>query len=613
MSTRAIRRSDFRQHRVPRACHDRLMIDDFERCYRYMQSRDPRYDGHFFVAVSSTGIYCRPSCPARTPKRRNVRLLPSVAAAQSRGLPRLQALRPRRGARLAGLEPALRRRRPRVSPDRRRRRRPRGRRRPRARASATPSATCTGSSIAEIGAGPRRAGAGAPRADRAHARRVHRPAVRADRARRRLRQRAAVQRHDPRRLRAHADASCDAARAHGARRAARARSRCGSRRASRSTGPALIAFLGARAIAGVEELDGGDATAACCALEHGAGDRRAHAGGGRRALRAAPARSARPDRGRRALPAAARPRRRPRGDRRAARRGPRARRRRPRAARAARAALRRRRSRSRCAPSSASRFRCRRARTVLGRLVAAHGEPLAEPDGEPDAPLPGARGDRRGRRPHSWRCRERAPRADRARARRRRRRRSTSARRRPERAVAGAPRAAGHRPVDRGLHRDARARRPRRVPADRRRRAQRARAAGPGVRPGPPRGWPRRGGHGGPTRCCTSGHRRGAHRPEAGRDEFRGGGQSVSTIPIVHAREESIMSATYTFDVFSSLDGYGSASGGDWGGYWGKQGPEAARPPARPVRGRRADGVRGGDVSGVRPHADIEHRAVRGP
>src|SRR5947209_14662257 len=38
--------------------------------------------------------------------------------------------------------------------------------------------------------------------------------------------------------------------------------------------------------------------------------------------------------------------------------------------------------------------------------------------------------------------------------------------------------------------------------------------------------------------------------------------------------EESIMTATYTFDVFSSLDGFGSASGGDWGGYWGKQGPE---------------------------------------
>jgi dihydrofolate reductase len=40
------------------------------------------------------------------------------------------------------------------------------------------------------------------------------------------------------------------------------------------------------------------------------------------------------------------------------------------------------------------------------------------------------------------------------------------------------------------------------------------------------------------------------------------------------ALEESIMTATYTFDVFSSLDGFGGVSGGDWGGYWGKQGPE---------------------------------------
>jgi dihydrofolate reductase len=42
----------------------------------------------------------------------------------------------------------------------------------------------------------------------------------------------------------------------------------------------------------------------------------------------------------------------------------------------------------------------------------------------------------------------------------------------------------------------------------------------------------------------------------------------------INAHEESQMTATYTFDVFSSLDGFGSASGGDWGGYWGKQGPE---------------------------------------
>jgi dihydrofolate reductase len=40
------------------------------------------------------------------------------------------------------------------------------------------------------------------------------------------------------------------------------------------------------------------------------------------------------------------------------------------------------------------------------------------------------------------------------------------------------------------------------------------------------------------------------------------------------ALEETIMTATYTFDVFTSLDGFGSVSGGNWGGYWGKQGPE---------------------------------------
>ena len=61
------------------------MIEDFERCYRFMQSRDPRYDGFFFVAVTSTGVYCRPSCPARLPSRRNVRLFRSSAAAQEGG------------------------------------------------------------------------------------------------------------------------------------------------------------------------------------------------------------------------------------------------------------------------------------------------------------------------------------------------------------------------------------------------------------------------------------------------------------------------------------------------------------------------------------------------
>jgi AraC family transcriptional regulator, regulatory protein of adaptative response / DNA-3-methyladenine glycosylase II len=61
------------------------VIDDFEGCYRFMQSRDPRYDGFFVVGVTSTGVYCRPSCPARLPYRRNVRLFRTVAAAQHEG------------------------------------------------------------------------------------------------------------------------------------------------------------------------------------------------------------------------------------------------------------------------------------------------------------------------------------------------------------------------------------------------------------------------------------------------------------------------------------------------------------------------------------------------
>jgi AraC family transcriptional regulator of adaptative response / DNA-3-methyladenine glycosylase II len=61
------------------------VIDDFEGCYRFMQSRDPRYDGFFVVGVTSTGVYCRPSCPARLPYRRNVRLFRNVAAAQHEG------------------------------------------------------------------------------------------------------------------------------------------------------------------------------------------------------------------------------------------------------------------------------------------------------------------------------------------------------------------------------------------------------------------------------------------------------------------------------------------------------------------------------------------------
>jgi AraC family transcriptional regulator, regulatory protein of adaptative response / DNA-3-methyladenine glycosylase II len=67
---------------------------DFERCYRAADSRDARFDGRFITAVTSTGIYCRPSCPATTPKRRNVRFYPTAAAAQRAGFRACKRCRP---------------------------------------------------------------------------------------------------------------------------------------------------------------------------------------------------------------------------------------------------------------------------------------------------------------------------------------------------------------------------------------------------------------------------------------------------------------------------------------------------------------------------------------
>ncbi|MFE7799761.1 DNA-3-methyladenine glycosylase 2 family protein [Nocardia sp. NPDC057440] len=58
---------------------------DFERCYRAVSTKDSRFDGQFFTAVRTTGIYCRPSCPAITPKPTNVTFLPTAAAAQLAG------------------------------------------------------------------------------------------------------------------------------------------------------------------------------------------------------------------------------------------------------------------------------------------------------------------------------------------------------------------------------------------------------------------------------------------------------------------------------------------------------------------------------------------------
>jgi AraC family transcriptional regulator, regulatory protein of adaptative response / DNA-3-methyladenine glycosylase II len=70
------------------------MHDDTERCVRAVQSRDARFDGWFFTAVLTTGIYCRPSCPVVPPKPQNMRFFPSAAAAQQAGFRACKRCRP---------------------------------------------------------------------------------------------------------------------------------------------------------------------------------------------------------------------------------------------------------------------------------------------------------------------------------------------------------------------------------------------------------------------------------------------------------------------------------------------------------------------------------------
>ena len=67
---------------------------DADHCYVAVQSRDHRFDGWFVTAVRTTGIYCRPSCPAITPKRTNVDFYPTAAAAQQRGFRACKRCRP---------------------------------------------------------------------------------------------------------------------------------------------------------------------------------------------------------------------------------------------------------------------------------------------------------------------------------------------------------------------------------------------------------------------------------------------------------------------------------------------------------------------------------------
>ena len=58
---------------------------DSDACYRAFTSKDRRFDGRFVTAVVTTGVYCRPGCPARLPARRNVRFYPHAAAAEAAG------------------------------------------------------------------------------------------------------------------------------------------------------------------------------------------------------------------------------------------------------------------------------------------------------------------------------------------------------------------------------------------------------------------------------------------------------------------------------------------------------------------------------------------------
>ncbi len=94
------------------------MLLDPDACFRAVRARDRRFDGRFFVAVSSTKIYCRPICPVRPPKRENMRFYASAAAAEGAGFRPCLRCRPERapgwatidavsrlvGAAMAGIE-----------------------------------------------------------------------------------------------------------------------------------------------------------------------------------------------------------------------------------------------------------------------------------------------------------------------------------------------------------------------------------------------------------------------------------------------------------------------------------------------------------------------------
>jgi AraC family transcriptional regulator of adaptative response / DNA-3-methyladenine glycosylase II len=79
----------------PATSDDALPVhEDRESCLRAVRARDARFDGWFYAAVITTGIYCRPSCPVTSPKSANLRFFPSAAAAQQAGFRACRRCRP---------------------------------------------------------------------------------------------------------------------------------------------------------------------------------------------------------------------------------------------------------------------------------------------------------------------------------------------------------------------------------------------------------------------------------------------------------------------------------------------------------------------------------------
>src|SRR3954464_10171196 len=71
-----------------------MLPADEDILFRALRRKDVRFDGRFFIAVVTTGIYCRPICPARTPLRKNIRYYSTAAAAEGAGFRPCKRCRP---------------------------------------------------------------------------------------------------------------------------------------------------------------------------------------------------------------------------------------------------------------------------------------------------------------------------------------------------------------------------------------------------------------------------------------------------------------------------------------------------------------------------------------